>query len=77
MIVALRRRGLAGRRNAAERRNPSLSHDRLRHPVITPVSGDGTRRFGDTCTGLARLCKASQGRRHEGPGITSGDLVAQ
>jgi hypothetical protein len=32
LISALRRRALAGRRNTAERRNPSLSHYRLLSP---------------------------------------------
>ncbi len=60
-----RRRALAGRRNAAERRKPSLlkSHYLWDHRVIMLTSADGMAVVGGRCTGRARRCKAKQGRR--------------
>jgi hypothetical protein len=64
VISALRRRALAGRRNAAERRNPSLSHELFATPeFITLASADAFPVVGGRCTGRAHRCKAKQGRR--------------
>jgi hypothetical protein len=71
VILALRRRALAGRstasrdrRNAADRRNPSLRyHIRLATPDIRLASADAFAVVGGGCTGRAHGCKAKQGRR--------------
>ena len=66
VIVALRRRALTGRRNAADRRNPSLRyHIRLATPDIRLASADAFAVVGGGCTGRAHGCKAKQGRRDE------------
>ena len=64
MMLALRRRALAGRRNAADRRNPSLRyHIRLATPDIRLASADAFAVVGGGCTGRAHGCKAKQGCR--------------
>jgi hypothetical protein len=62
---ALRRRALAGRRDAADRRNTSLRcHVTVCYiQVITPASADVFPMVGGRCTGRAHRCKAKQGRR--------------
>jgi hypothetical protein len=62
---ALRRHALAGRRHAADRRNPSLRcHITFCYTqVITRTTADAFPVVGGRCTGRARRCKAKQGRR--------------
>ena len=71
VIVALRRRALAGRRNAADRRNPlRRDHIRLATPDIRLASADAFAEVGGGCTGRAHGCKAKQGRRDkDGPDV--------
>jgi hypothetical protein len=64
VIPALRRRALAGRRNAADRRNPSLRyHITACYTDIRLASADAFAVVGGGCTGGAHGCKAEQGRR--------------
>jgi hypothetical protein len=62
---APRRRALAGRRNAADRRNPLLRcHFTVCYTQdIMPASNDAFPVVGGRCTGRAHRCKAKQGRR--------------
>ena len=71
VIVALRTRALAGRstasrdrRNAADRRHPSLRcHLTVATPDIRPASADAFAVVSGGCTGRAHGCKAKQGSR--------------
>jgi hypothetical protein len=77
-VISALRRHPAGRKNAADRRDPSLSisHYRLLHPVIMPTSADAFPVVGGRCTGRARRCKAKQGRRGK-TALTCGYLLPQ
>jgi hypothetical protein len=67
VILALRRRALAGRRNAADRRNRYFEITlRLATPEIRPAGADAFAVVSGGCTGRAHGCKAKQGRRSKG-----------
>jgi hypothetical protein len=67
-----------GRRNAADRRDPSLlCHISFCYTqVIKPTSADAFQVVGGGCTGRARRCKARQGR-HGKTALTCGYLPPQ
>jgi hypothetical protein len=58
---------LAGRRNAADRLDPSLlmSHYCCYTQLITPTSADELPVIGGRCTGGAHRCKVKQGCRED------------
>ena len=64
VIVALRSRALAGRRNAADRRGSLLRyHITACYTGHQAASADAFAVVGGGCTGRAHGCKAKQGRR--------------